>query len=355
MVINYKQMYTELNARNEEFEKILLRMKGEYELSTKNIISMDDLTKQDIELIFRVTYPFKKEFIKRPNKKIPMLKGKFQVNFFFEDSTRTRISFEIAGKHLNADTVNVSGSSTSMAKKGETLMDTVRTLNAMNADIIILRHGCAGTPQMIAKEINCPVINAGDGWHEHPTQCLLDLYTIDEAKGGIKGLKVVIVGDILHSRVAGSLLRGLKKMGAGEIRVCAPPTFLPKGLEEEFGCKVYYDLDEAIKDVDVVYALRVQLERAAAAFIPSVREYSKRYVINTDRLKLAKPDAIVMHPGPINREIDLRTEVMDGPQSRVEEQVTNGFAIRLALLYLLVKAAPEKETGQKKLVTEVKK
>ncbi|MBW2977714.1 aspartate carbamoyltransferase catalytic subunit [Candidatus Woesearchaeota archaeon] len=324
-------------------------MKGGKELSTKNIVSIDELSKEDIELIFRVAYPFKKEFIQRPNKKIPMLKGKFQVNFFFEDSTRTRISFEIAGKHLNADTVNVTGSSISMAKKGETLMDTARTLNAMNADIIILRHGCAGTPQMIAKEINCPVINAGDGWHEHPTQCLLDLYTIDEAKGGIKGIKLVLVGDILHSRVAGSLLRGLKKMEAAEVRVCGPPTMIPKGLEEEFGCKVYHDLDEAIKGVDVIYALRVQLERAAAAFIPTVREYSKKYVINPDRLKLAKPDAIVMHPGPINREVDLRTEVMEGPQSRVEEQVTNGFCVRLALLYLLVKGEPGKETGQKQL------
>lgn len=347
-MVDYKKMFEELNAKNEEFENILLKMKGGEELSTKNIVSMDDLIKEDIELIFRVTYPFKEEFIKRPNKKIPLLKGKFQVNFFFEESTRTRISFEIAGKHLNADTVNVSGSSTSMAKKGETLMDTARTLNAMNADIIILRHSCAGTPQMIAKAIKCPVISAGDGWHEHPTQCLLDLYTIEEAKGRIKGLKVVIVGDILHSRVAGSLLRGLKKMGA-DVRVCGPPTMIPKGIEEEFGCKAYYNLDEAIKGVDVIYALRVQLERAAAAFIPSVREYSKKYVINPVRLKLAKQDAIVMHPGPINREIDLRTEVMESMQSKVEEQVTNGFCIRLALLYLLVNGSPGKKTGQKKL------
>ncbi|MBU0535498.1 MAG: aspartate carbamoyltransferase catalytic subunit, partial [Nanoarchaeota archaeon] len=298
MVVDYKRMYQELNTKNEEFENILLKMKAGQELSTKDIISMDDLTREDIDLVFRVTYPFKQEFIKRPQKKIPLLKGKFQVNFFFEDSTRTRTSFEIAGKHLNADTVNISGNSTSMAKKGETLMDTVRTLRSMYADIIIMRHSKAGTPNMIAKELTCPTVNAGDGWHEHPTQCLLDLYTIEEAKGRIKGLKVVIVGDILHSRVAGSLIRGLKMMGA-EVRVTGPPTFIPKGIEKEFGCKVFYKIEEAIKDVDVVYALRVQLERAAAAFIPTIREYSKNYCINPDRLKLAKPDAIVMHPGPI--------------------------------------------------------
>jgi len=354
MAINYRRMYNELNSKNEEFENILVKMKAGQDLSTKDILYIDDLKKEDIELIFRVAYPFKQEFIHRPQKKIPLCKGKFQVNFFFEDSTRTRTSFEIAGKHLNADTVNLSGSSISMAKKGETLMDTVRTIRSMNADIIIMRHSKAGTPGMIAKELKCPVINAGDGWHEHPTQTLLDLYTIEEAKGRIAGLKMLLVGDVLHSRVAGSLLRGWNKMGAGEIRVCGPPTMIPKGLEEEFNCKVYYDIEEAIKDVDVVYALRIQWERAASAFIPTVREYSKRFCINPDRLKLAKPDAIVMHAGPINREIDLRTEVMEGPQSKVEEMVTNGFCIRLALLYLLLKGKPGEPSRQKRLI-EVRK
>ncbi len=348
MVVDYKKMYGQLNKKNEEFENILLKMKAGEDISTKDVISIDSLTKKDIELIFRVAYPFKQEFVHRPNKKIPLLKGMFQLNFFFEDSTRTRTSFEIAGKHLNADVVNMSGSSSSMAKKGETLMDTIRTMKAMHADIITMRHSKAGTPQMIAKALDCPTINAGDGWHEHPTQCLLDLYTIDEAKGKIKGLKVVIVGDIIHSRVAGSLIRGLNKMGA-ELRICGPPTLLPVGLEEEFDCKIYYDIEKAVKDVDVIYALRIQLERAAAADIPSVREYSKNYCINPDRLKLAKPDAIVMHPGPINREIDLRTEVMESDQSKVEEQVTNGFCIRLALLFLLMRGKPGKKPAQKKL------
>jgi aspartate carbamoyltransferase catalytic subunit len=257
------------------------------------------------------------------------------VNFFFEDSTRTRLSFELAGKHLSIDTVNVSGKGSSMDKKGETLNDTARTLNAMHADVIILRHSKAGTPQMIAKQISAPVINGGDGWCEHPTQAMLDLYTMWEKKGKIKGLDVVIVGDIKHSRVAGSLIRALNKYGV-EPRVCGPPTLMPFGLEKAFKCKVYYNLEEAIKGVDVVYALRIQLERAAGADVPSVREYSKCYCINPAKLALAKPDAIVMHPGPINREVDLRTEVMESKQSVVEEQVENGFALRLALLYLIL-------------------
>ncbi|MBN2458354.1 aspartate carbamoyltransferase catalytic subunit [Candidatus Woesearchaeota archaeon] len=318
-----------------------MALKGSQELSTKDIISMDDLSVDDIKLIFRITYPFKEEFIKRPNKKIPLLKGKFQMDFFFEESTRTRTSFELAGKHLSADVINASGSSTSMAKKGETLMDTVRTYNSMAMDIITMRHGCSGAAQMIANEIRCPIVNAGDGCHEHPTQGLLDMYTIYEAKGKIEGLDIVIVGDILHSRVAGSLIRGLRKMGA-RVRLAGPPTFIPYGIDKVFGVKVYDNLDEAIKDVDVVYALRVQLERAASGFIPSVREYSKNFCITPSRLKMAKPDAIVMHPGPINREVDLRTEVMECAQSKVEEQVTNGFCVRLALLYLLVRGDPGK-------------
>jgi aspartate carbamoyltransferase catalytic subunit len=337
--VNYKRMYDILNAKNEEFEKILLALKGSDELSTKDIISMDDLTVDDIMLIFRATYPFKQQFIQRLDKKIPLLKGKFLMNFFVETSTRTRTSFELAGKHLSADVINTSADSSSMAKKGETLIDTVRTFNSMAMNIIIMRHSCSGASEMIARELKCPTINAGDGWHEHPTQALLDLYTIYEAKGKIKGLDVLIVGDILHSRVAGSLIRGLKKMGAN-VKISGPPTLIPYGLEKAFDVKVYYHIEEAIKDVDVVYALRVQVERAAAAFIPSIREYSKNFCINQARLKLAKPDAIVMHPGPINREIDLRTEVMEGSQSKVEEQVTNGFCIRLALLYLLGKCDP---------------
>ncbi len=346
--INYAEMWEDLNKKNEEFEKILIQLQGNDRLSTKNIISIDDMTLDDIKLIFRITWPFKERFLVRETKKIPLLKGKSIINFFFETSTRTRVSFELAGKHLNADTINISASASSMSKKGETLKDTAQTLNAMKADCVILRHSKAGTPELIAKELDCPVINAGDGWHEHPTQALLDAFTICDKLGTLRGKTVLIVGDITHSRVAGSLIRIVKKMN-GNIRIAGPPTLIPEGIEEAFGVKVYYNLDEAIKDVDVVYALRIQLERAAGGDIPSVREYSKNFVINPDRLKLAKKDAIVMHPGPINREIDLRSEVMDGPQSVVEEQVTNGFCVRLALLHLLIRGNPRTDfKGERK-------
>jgi len=337
--INYADMWDELNRKNEEFEKAIAQLKGDSKLSTKNIISVDDLSIDDIKLIFRITWAFKERFLEREVKKIPLLKGKTIINFFFETSTRTRTSFEIAGKELNADTINVSASSSSMSKKGETLKDTAQTLNSMKADGVILRHAKAGTPYLVADEVDCPVINAGDGAHEHPTQALLDAFTICDKIGTIRQKTVCIVGDILHSRVAGSLIRMVLKM-KGHVRICAPPTFIPEGIEEEFDVKVYYDIEEALKDVDVIYALRVQTERAAAGFIPSIREYSKNYVINPDRVKLAKKDAIVMHPGPVVREIDLRSEVLDGPQSAVLDQVTNGYAVRLALLYLLIKKGP---------------
>jgi aspartate carbamoyltransferase catalytic subunit len=258
-----------------------------------------------------------------------------QINFFFETSTRTKVSFDLAGKHLGIDTIGVSKSGSSMEKKGETLNDTARTLDRMHADVIVLRHAKAGTPGQIASQIKAPVINGGDGWHDHPTQGLLDLYTMLEKKGTIKGLKVALVGDILHSRVAGALIRGLNKYGV-KIRLCGPPTMIPYGVEKVFNCEVFHNVEEAVKDVDVIYSLRVQLERAASAYIPTIREYSKTYCINPARLKLAKPDAIVMHAGPVNREIDIRTEVLEGPQCVMEEQVENGFAVRLALLYLLL-------------------
>ena len=336
---NYREMFDELNKKNEEFEKILSTMKGMDELSTKNVISMDDLTEKDIELIFRMTLPFKELFIKRSEKKIPLLKGRSTVNFFFETSTRTRVSFELAEKHLGADTINIGKSDTTMGEKGETLNDVARTLNQMYSDCIILRHSKSGTPQMIAKEIRAPVIIAGDGWHEHPTQVLGDLYTIYEKKGTIKGINVLIVGDILHSRVAGSLFRGLKRMGAN-VKVAAPATLVPFGLEELFGVKVYHKIEDALPGTDVIYALRIQVERAAAAFVPSLREYSKMYCINPKRLAMAKPDAIVMHCQPFNRDLDIHTEVIEGPQAVLEEQVTNCFAVRFALLVLLMLGKP---------------
>lgn len=345
---NYKEMFDDLNKKNEEFEKILAKMKGPDELSTKNIVSMDDLTEKDIELIFRLTLPFKENFIKRPDKKIPLLKGKSTINFFFETSTRTRISFELVGKHLGADTINIGKSDTTIGEKGETLNDVARTLNRMYSDCIILRHSKAGTPKMISREIKSPVINAGDGWNEHPTQALGDLYTIYEKKGRINGVNVLIVGDVLHSRVAGSLLRGLKKMGAN-VKVAGPATLIPYGIEETYGVKVYHNIEEALPGTDVIYALRIQVERAAAAFIPTSREYSKMYIINKKRLAMAEPDAIVMHPGPVNRDLDVRTEVMEGPQSAIEEQVTNCFAVRFAILTLLILGKPGTGEKQKRL------
>jgi aspartate carbamoyltransferase catalytic subunit len=327
------ELWKEIGDWQEEFENRLTRAIGSRGLKSKNLVSIDGLSVGEMELVFDCAKLFK-EFIVKPDKKFNLLKGMSQINFFFESSTRTRVSFELAGKHLSIDTINVTGGGT-IEKKNETLNDVARTLNAMHADLIVLRHAKAGSPGMIAGQINAPVINAGDGWHEHPTQALLDLFTIKEKKGKIKGLKVVIVGDIKHSRVAGSLIRALNKFGV-EPKIAGPPTLIPAGLEKVFKCKVYHNLEEAIKGADVVYALRIQLERAAGADIPSVREYSKCFCINPERLALAKPDAIVMHPGPINREVDLRTEVMEGPQSAVEDQVENGFALRIGLIYLML-------------------
>ena len=273
-----KRLWEEISEWQEDFENRLTDTIGKRELSSKNVVSIDDLSVEDMGLIFDCAKLFK-EFIVKPDKKINLLKGMCQINFFFEGSTRTRISFELAGKHLSTDTINVSGSGSSMQKKGETLNDTARTLNAMHADIIILRHGKAGSPGMVADQIKVPVINAGDGWHEHPTQAMLDLFTMLEKKGKIPGLKVVIVGDIKHSRVAGSLIRALNKFGV-EPRIAGPTTLIPYGLEKVFKCKVFHNLEEAIKGVDVVYALRIQLERAAGGDIPSVREYSKCFCVN---------------------------------------------------------------------------
>lgn len=303
-------------------------------LSATDLVSVDDLSLEDIGLIFELAKLFQLELPE--HKKIPLLRGKSIINFFMEESTRTRVSFEMVGKHLSADTINVSASSSSMAKKGETLNDTARTLRSLRADLIILRHSQAGSPGMIAAEIEPPVINAGDGWHDHPTQGLLDVFTIEDYYGSIEGKTVLVVGDILHSRVAGALIRSVLKCG-GKIRLSGPPTMIPKKVEAEFGVEVEYNLEKAIKDVEVVYALRVQLERAAGAFIPTIRDYSKLYCVNPVRLARAAPKAMVMHAGPINREVDLRTEVMEGPQSFVETQVANGWAIRAALLYLLTR------------------
>jgi len=309
-------------------------------LQMTDILSIDNLNLADIELIFDLASFFKKTVI-NCEKKMPILKGYSQLNFFAETSTRTRTSFELAGKHLGADVVNVSSSDSSMNKKGETLNDTARTLDALHADVIVLRHASSGASYMIAKEVHAPVINAGDGRNEHPSQALLDAFTIIERKGKIKGLTVTIVGDVLHSRVFGSLVRILNKMGAN-VRVTAPETFFHSHIEN-FGVKVFYNIAEALDQADVIYALRVQTERAANGYIPTIREYSKNFCINLNRLPLAKKDVIIMHPGPVIREVDLTTEIINHSQCAVQDQVENGLPMRMALLWLAINYTKKKQ------------
>ncbi len=301
-------------------------------LAYKDLLSMEQLTPQEITLILD-TADSLKEISTREIKKVPTLRGKTIVNFFYEPSTRTRTSFEIAAKRLSADTVSLSASSSSMVK-GETLIDTARNLQAMNPDLIVIRHSCSGAPHLIAKHVQAGVINAGDGMNEHPTQALLDMLTIRENKGKIQGLSVAIIGDIAHSRVARSNIIGLRKMGA-EVTVCGPPTMMPMGIEE-LGVEVEYDIRRAVKDRDVIMMLRIQLERQAKTLFPSVREYARFFGLNTEVLTLAKPDVIVMHPGPMNRGVEIDPEVADGPCSVILEQVANGVAVRMAVLYLLM-------------------
>jgi aspartate carbamoyltransferase catalytic subunit len=261
------------------------------------------------------------------------------VLFFHEPSTRTRISFELAAKRLSADILNVQTASSSLVK-GETLIDTLKTLESMTIDALVVRHKSSGVPQMLAQITKATVINAGDGSHEHPTQGLLDLLTIREHKGKVDGLTVTIVGDITHSRVARSNIRGLLKLGA-KVRVCAPPTLLPTGIEK-MGVEIFHDLDKALDGTDVVYVLRLQLERQKNNLFPTIREYSLLYGVNNERLKRAKKDAIVMHPGPMNRGVEISSGVADGSQSVIDDQVTNGVAVRMAVLYLLQGESNEK-------------
>lgn len=300
-------------------------------LQHKDLLGLEHLDKKEIEHILDTVPPFKSLFT-RSVKKVPTLRGKTVVTLFYEPSTRTRTSFEIAAKRLSADVVNVA-MSTSSVVKGESLIDTGKTMEAMKADVMIIRHSLAGAPEVLARNVNCSVINAGDGFHEHPTQGLLDLYTIREKKKRIAGLKVLLVGDIRHSRVAKSNIWGLVKLGA-DVRVAGPPTLIPSRIED-LGVKVYYDLNEALKDVDVVNILRIQLERQQENLFPSVHEYIELYQMTKDRLKNAKPDVLIMHPGPMNRGIEISSEVADSPAAVINEQVTNGIAVRMAILYLL--------------------
>lgn len=274
-----------------------------------------------------------KEILARPVKKVPTLRGKSICTLFYENSTRTRCSFELAAKIMSADTTSVSVSGSSI-QKGESFKDTLLTMEAMGMDLFIIRHGAAGAPHFAGQVVKSHVINAGDGMHEHPTQGLLDMLTIRESKGRIEGLKVLVVGDIMHSRVARSNLWGLSKMGA-EVRLCGPSTLLPAEVDK-LPAKIYTDLDEAIEGVDVVNILRIQLERMNRGFIPSTREYSELFGINKTRLRRAKSDVLVMHPGPMNRGIEITPDVADGEFAVITDQVTNGVAVRMALLYLLL-------------------
>ena len=293
---------------------------------------MDQLSVSDINLILD-TADSLMEISSRDIKKVPTLRGKSIVNFFYEPSTRTKASFEMAAKRLSADTLNLSATDSSMVK-GETLIDTARNLQAMNPDIIILRHSSSGAPHLLARYVDSGVINAGDGIHEHPTQALLDLFTIKKKKGRIKGLRVVIIGDIAHSRVARSDIIGLRKMGA-EVTISGPPTMIPVDVES-LGVKVILDPVKAVKNKDVIMLLRIQLERQDKVLFPSLREYAIFFGLNTQLIKGAKKDVIIMHPGPINRGVEITGDLADGPFSVILDQVSNGVAIRMALLYLLI-------------------
>ncbi len=298
----------------------------------KDLLGIKDLSSREIEVLLETAERFK-EVSEREIKKVPTLRGKTIINLFYEPSTRTRTSFEIAAKRMSADTINISASSSSVVK-GETLLDTARNLEAMNPDAVVIRHPFPGAPHMIAKEIKASVINGGDGAHEHPSQALSDLLTVKEKKGRIEGLLIVIAGDIAHSRVARSNILAFKKMGA-VVRVVGPPTLIPYGIED-MGVEVSYDLGEAIKDADVIMMLRIQLERQKGGFFPSLREYSALYGLNLEKLKSARRDVVILHPGPINRGIEIAPEVADGPYSLILNQVTNGLAVRMAIFYHLL-------------------
>jgi len=301
-------------------------------LRSKDLLTIEQLNVDEINLILDAADSMK-EVSTRDIKKVPTLRGKTVINLFYEPSTRTRTSFEIAGKRLSADVVNISTSVSSMVK-GETLKDTGSNLQAMNPDLVVLRHSAAGAPKILADAIPASIINAGDGAHAHPTQALLDVFTIREKKGTVAGLKVAIIGDISHSRVARSNIHALNKLGA-EVIIYGPFTMIPP-LIENMGVRVASSIEDAIKDADVIMMLRIQLERQSRFLFPSLREYSICFGLNPDRLKGAKEDVLIMHPGPINRGVEISPEIADGPYALILDQVTNGLAVRMALLYLLI-------------------
>lgn len=307
------------------------------------MIGLEPLSAEQIRGILDTAEPFK-EISERRIKKVPVLRGKTIVNLFMEPSTRTRISFEFAEKRLSADTVNISASGSSVVK-GETLVDTARNLEAMRIDMVVIRHGASGAARFLAERIPSNVINAGDGSHEHPTQALLDLLTIRDHRKRIEGLRVCIVGDILHSRVARSNIFGLLKLGA-QVGVCGPRTLVPAGIEA-LGVERFRRIEEAIEWADVLNVLRLQLERMRTGYVPSLREYNRVFGVTTPRLERAPRDILILHPGPMNRGVEIDSDVADGPQSVILQQVTNGVAVRMAVLYLLAGGAPERAEAAK--------
>ena len=314
----------------------------------KDLVGLEHLTPQQILTILDTAEPFK-EISERRIKKVPVLRGMTIVNLFFEPSTRTRVSFEFAEKRLSADTVNISSSGSSVVK-GETLVDSARNLEAMRIDMVVMRHGSSGAAKFLAERIPSIVINAGDGSHEHPTQALLDMLTIRDHLGRIEGLKVCMVGDILHSRVARSNIYGLVKLGA-EVAVCGPKTLLPMRISD-LGVTVFQRIEEAIEWADVLNVLRVQLERMEGGYLPSLREYNRVWGVSQARLNQAPKDLLIMHPGPMNRGVEIDSDVADGPHSVILQQVTNGVAVRMAVLYLLAGGEPDtaeaaKEGGER--------
>jgi aspartate carbamoyltransferase catalytic subunit len=299
----------------------------------KDLIDLDQFGAEHLLAILDAAESFR-EVSEREIKKVPTLRGKLVVLFFHENSTRTRLSFEVAAKRLSADTIALSASGSSMSK-GETLLDTARNIMAMNPDALVVRHSASGAPQFLGSRLACPVLNAGDGAHAHPTQALLDLMTIRQRLGRLDGLKVAIIGDIAHSRVARSNMIGLRALGA-RVAVCGPPSMMVGGLEEEYGASVHDRPEPALEGADAIIMLRIQLERQSGQLFPGAREYASVYGLNRARLALAKPGCLLLHPGPVNQGVELTPEVYDCPQSVILEQVTNGVAVRMALLYLLV-------------------
>ncbi|MEW6214481.1 MAG: aspartate carbamoyltransferase catalytic subunit [Nitrospirota bacterium] len=300
-------------------------------LNKKDLLGIKELSVEEINLILDTAAGFK-DVLGRDIKKVPTLRGKTAVNLFFEPSTRTRTSFELAAKRLSTDVINFSVPTSSVVK-GESLIDTALTVQALGADFIIVRHSSSGVPHLLAKKLRASVINAGDGTNEHPTQALLDAFTIREKKRKIEGLEIAIVGDITHSRVAKSNIYALKKLGA-KIRLIGPPTLIPRKIEG-VGVDIFHNMETGLKDVDVVMMLRIQMERQGKGFFPSTEEYFKNWGLTLDKLSLANGDVIVMHPGPMNRGIEITSEIADGPRSVILEQVTNGLAVRMAVMYLL--------------------